>query len=79
MYIYLQDNIVCELIPEVNPAFPSIPIAERYTPEFLASCIRCDNVDGVRTGMIYDAETQRFVEPMEEDNGQGASPERTTS
>ena len=38
-YVYITDNIVREVIPEVNPAFPEIPIGERYTAEFLTQCV----------------------------------------
>lgn len=38
-YVYATDGIVREIIPEINPAFPGIPIEERYTADFLDRCI----------------------------------------
>lgn len=38
-YVYVTDGIVREIIPEINPAFPDIPIDERYTADFLDRCI----------------------------------------
>lgn len=64
-FIYLTDNTVQEIIPETNPAFPGIPIEQRYSPEFLANCVVVDNNTEVQSGWIYDPETQTFSEPPE--------------
>lgn len=63
MYILLTNNIVTEIIPNENPVFPGIPIDKRYSAEFLAECIALDDATGIRTGMLYDADTQTFSEP----------------
>lgn len=36
MYILLEDNKVKEIIPDIAPIFPGIPIEARYTAEFVA-------------------------------------------
>ena len=38
-YVYATDGIVREIISEINPTFPDIPIEERYTADFLDRCI----------------------------------------
>lgn len=63
MYILLTNNIVTAIIPNENPVFPGIPIDKRYSAEFLAECIALDDATGIRTGMLYDADTQTFSEP----------------
>ena len=42
-YIYIRDNIAYEIIPEINEAFPEIPIEDRYTKEFLSHCVVIGN------------------------------------
>lgn len=64
-YIYLVSNIVREIIPEYDPAFPDIPINERYAPDFLAQCIAVPEDTEVSTGMIYDPDTGEFSTPPE--------------
>lgn len=63
MYIKLKNNVVTGLIPEDDLLFPGIPIDKRYSAEFLAECIALDDATGIRTGMLYDADTQTFSEP----------------
>lgn len=63
MYIYLVNNIVQEIIPGVNKAFPHIPIEERYTAEFLKSCVAFPNDVRVEQNWVYDPETGDFTPP----------------
>lgn len=63
MYVYLVDNIAYELIPIINPAFPDIPIEQRYTTEFLSHCVYTE--DYVEQGYIY--EDGHFHEPTNEE------------
>ena len=44
-YIYIRDNIAYEIIPEINEAFPDIPIEDRYSKDFLDKCVVVE--DGV--------------------------------
>lgn len=62
MYVYIVDNVAYELIPAINPAFPDIPIEQRYPAAFLANCVYTD--DYVEQGYIY--EDGHFHEPAEE-------------
>ena len=62
MYVYLVDNIAYELIPAINPAFPDIPIEQRYPASFLANCVYTE--EEVEQGWIY--EDGHFHEPVEE-------------
>ena len=54
MYVKLNGKIVSELILDVDPAFPDVPIGERYPT---------DNSAKVEVGMEYDAETDSFGYP----------------
>lgn len=52
-YIYLYNNMVAEIIPEIDPIFPEFTIEQRYSADFLKKCIKVeDNVD-VSVGMLY--------------------------
>ena len=62
-YIYLINNAVQEIIPEISPVFPDIPIEQRYSPDFLANCIVGGEETEVQSGWIYDPETNTFSEP----------------
>ena len=68
-YIYLQNNVACEFIPEENPLFPGVPISERYAPDFLALCLRRSTeqitAEGIKPGMVYDEATDSFAWPPE--------------
>lgn len=74
MYAYIIDKIVREVIPDIDKAFPSVPIEQRYPAEFIAKCVHVEDDADVREGMIYDPETGEFKEravvpisPMPED------------
>lgn len=62
-YIHLISNTVTEIIPDVNPIFPSIPVAQRYTTDYLNQCITADDVSAIHTGMIYDPASKTFSDP----------------
>lgn len=62
MYAYVIDNMVREIIPDVDAAFPGVPIAERYPAEVLDRCIYIKDDADVVTGMIYDPVTEKFCE-----------------
>ena len=67
-YIYLNNlNIVWEILDEFNSEFPEIPIEERYTKQFLDSCLIFDeeefNQKNIFLGMTYNRETNSFYYP----------------
>ena len=41
-YLRLEKGVVAEIIPEFNPLFPSVPVAERYPADFIKSLIRSE-------------------------------------
>lgn len=71
MYLYMFDNAVQEIIPEINPDLPGFPIEERYAPDFLKQCIVVSeeifNLQGIEQGMVYNAETGEFAHPVVEE------------
>ena len=63
MYILLEDSKVKEIIPDIGPIFPGIPIEERYTAEFVASLLHVEDETVVEQNWIYDPETETFSAP----------------
>jgi hypothetical protein len=68
IYIYLNNlGEVREFIDEFNPAFPNIPIEDRYSPEFLDSCLIMEESEfeqrHIVLGTYYDKETDSFYIP----------------
>ena len=53
-YIYLLNNVVAEIIPEIDDNFPEFTVAQRYSPDFLKKCIKIDDPTEVSIGMIYE-------------------------
>ncbi len=65
MYIRLdKKNIVREIIPDIDPIFPGIPIEERYPANFVKSLVYVDNSTKVTQNLMYDEENSAFVEPI---------------
>lgn len=64
-YILLNNNIVGEVIPEINPTFPGVPIVDRYSPEFIAQLMEWP--EAVKPGLFYDKLTNTFIDPPETD------------
>lgn len=58
MWVRLQNNIVCEILPE-NAAIPSV--AYWYGDDFAAQCIQAP--ENITQGMVYNAETEEFIMP----------------
>ena len=52
-YIYLLNNVVAEIIPEIDDNFPEFTVTQRYSPDFLKKCIKIDNATEVSIGMKY--------------------------
>lgn len=64
MYLrFNESNIVEEIIPDIDPTFPDIPINERYPAEFISKLRYCDDGTDVETGMQYNEETDSFEYP----------------
>ena len=36
MYVKLDSGVVMEVIPNIDPAFPDVPIVDRYPADFIA-------------------------------------------
>ena len=63
-YILLDNsNAATQNIPEFDPAFPDVPITERYAPWLLDRCARSET--SVPAGWIYDKKSGTFTEPLE--------------
>lgn len=64
MYILLGGkNTVAEIIPDINPIFPGVPIHERYAPDFVEQLIHVPDGTAVEQNWEYDAATGTFSEP----------------
>lgn len=64
MYIRLdENNIVQEIIPDIDPVFPGVPIEKRYPPAFVAALLHVEDSTEVEQGLMYDEDTGTFVEP----------------
>lgn len=65
-YVRLStENRVVEIIPEFNPAFPDVPITERYTKAFLAGLIEVADDVELAEGWVYDFTNGTFTEYVE--------------
>lgn len=49
-----KTNIVQEIIPDFVSVFPNVPIAERYSKEFLSECLEVADEVEVEQGWEYD-------------------------
>lgn len=66
MYILLTDqNTVAEIIPDVDPVFPGVPIEDRYAPEFVERLLFVPDETEVRPNWVYDPEGGTFSPPPE--------------
>ena len=63
MYILLDEDRVREIIPDIDPVFPGVPIGDRYPAKFLARLLHVSDDTQVEQNWIYDAETGAFSEP----------------
>lgn len=61
MYILLtKQNTVSEIIPDENPIFPGVPIAERYAPDFVDKLQHFPDDTEVSQNWLYDPDENRF-------------------
>lgn len=64
MYVRLdENNFVTEIIPDIDPVFPDVPVSERYTADFVAALIYVDDSVEIACGMVYDKEAETFAFP----------------
>ena len=65
MYILLtSNNTVAEIIPDINPIFPGVPIQQRYAPDFIAKLIHVSDDTQVEQNWEYNKETGEFTVPV---------------
>lgn len=66
MYILLSEtNAVYEIIPDIDPVFPGVPIEARYAPEFIKNLKYFPDSVEVEQNWVYDPETNTFSTPPE--------------
>lgn len=59
-YIFVRNGQAQESIPEFDPAFPDVPIDQRYQKEFLMICVKSNTP--IPTGWYYNPDTNKFTE-----------------
>lgn len=82
-YAHTRDGKVCEIIPEFDPVFPSIPISQRYSTEFLQNLLEVADDTDVQPNMLYNPDTGEFIwpepEPAPEPSPVDATPPEPTA
>ena len=63
MYIRFENGLVSEIVPDIDPTFPNVPIEERFPAEFIAELKYCADDTEVEVGMMYYEETDSFDYP----------------
>lgn len=66
MYILLDNNRVKEIIPDINPVFPNVPIQERYPAQFVDKLVYASDSLIIEQGYIYNSELGVFLAPEPE-------------
>lgn len=65
-YVILNEElVVCEIIPEYNPAFPGVTVEDRYTKEYLQRALPVEESVEVKSGWEYLPGINLFVPPLE--------------
>jgi hypothetical protein len=64
-YVYIEEGKAHEIIPEFDPVFPGVPMSERYSPDFIAKCVKAADSAAVEFGWIYDEGAGVFSAPPE--------------
>ena len=65
MYARIENGVVMELIPAVDPAFPTIPIEKRFHESIIAQLVATPEGVSVEQNWTFDAETGVFAAPVE--------------
>ena len=60
-YVYIENGVAMQVIPEFDGDFPNIPVTERYSAEFLKKCVTADDSDEVEQNFAYDARSETFI------------------
>ena len=67
LYILLDEKGTAqELIPDIDPVFPGVPIEERYAPDFVSRLIHVPDDTEVQQRWVYDRESGLFNQPIPE-------------
>ena len=67
MYVKIDNNVVSEIIPDIDPTFPDVPIGERFTADFIAKLRHVPDGANVEVGMVYNPDTDSFGYPVPPD------------
>ena len=63
-YIYVNDDFsVGAIICGEDPAFPGVPVEERFSADFLAKCVQVGDDTVIENGAKYDPESGTFYVP----------------
>ena len=65
IYARVENGVVMELIPAVDPAFPEIPIEQRFHESIIAQLVAVPEDVSVEQNWTYDAENGAFAAPVE--------------
>lgn len=66
MYLLLDENKrVKEIIPDLNPIFPNIPITQRYPADFISKLLHVQDDLKIEEGYKFNEESQtwEYVDP----------------
>ena len=66
MYVYVNNGVATQLIPDYDPVFPEVAIEDRYSESFRKRLVHVDDAANVYTGMSYNSETGEFFYPVYE-------------
>lgn len=63
-YIYVNDDFsVGAILCGEDPAFPGVPVEERFSADFLAKCVQVSDDTVIENGAKYDPESGTFYVP----------------
>lgn len=63
-YIYVNDDFsVGAILCGEDPAFPGVPMEERFSADFLAKCVQVSDDTVIENGAKYDPESGTFYVP----------------
>ena len=62
-YVLLNNNVVYEVIPEIDPIFPEVLITDRYAADFIAKLMPVADEIEVGQNYVYDSESKIFIAP----------------
>lgn len=63
-YIYVNDDFsVGAILCDKDPAFPGVPVEERFSADFLAKCVQVSDDTVIENGAKYDPESGTFYVP----------------